>query len=60
MVHMCKRIKSPVFLHGLQILIFVVDSGVKGQKMSQNDKKSVALRIPGSIHHMIMIFGMHV
>ena len=57
---MCKRIISPVFLHCLQILFFGVDSGVKGQKMAQNDKKSVALHIPGSIHHMIMIFGTHV
>ena len=49
------------FLHFFQTLIFGVNSGVKGQKVIQNDKKlSVALHISGSIHHMIMIFGAHV
>ena len=58
MVHMCKRIISAGFLYiFLQMLIFGISSGVKGQKMTQNDKKlSVILHILGSIHDMIMIF----
>ena len=45
-----------------QIFIFQVVSGVKGQKMVQNDKKimSVVLHISGTIHHMIVIYGTHV
>ena len=62
MVCIRKRIISPgVFLHFFQILIFGINSGVKGQKMTQNDKKmSVALHISGRIHHMIVIFGTQV
>ena len=60
---MCNRIISPgIFLHLFQIFIFVVSSEVKGQKMTQNDKKimSVVFHIAGSIHHMIVVFGIHV
>ena len=34
--------------------------GVKGQKMAQSDKNSVALHISEIIHHMIVIYGTHV
>ena len=39
-VHMCKMMISPgvFFFHFLKILIFLVVSGVKGQKMALNDK----------------------
>ena len=48
------------FLHFTGVLFFGVSSGVKGQKMVQNDKKlSVVLRISDSIYHMIVIFGTH-
>ena len=67
MVCKCKMIiSSGVFfhffknliLHLFQIVIFGVNSGVKGQKMAQNDQKlCVVFRISGSIHHMIVIFG---
>ena len=53
MVHMFERIIYPsVFLHFFKILIFGFNSGVKLQKMAQNDKKimSVALHMSGSIH----------
>ena len=40
MVHMCKStISSGVFLCIFQIVISGVNSGVKGQKMTQNGKK---------------------
>ena len=43
MALMCKRIIYPgVFLHFFQILIFKVVSRVKGQKMTQNDKKCLS------------------
>ena len=49
------------FSHFSQILIFRVNSGVKGQKKkkkrAQNDKNSVMLHISGTIHHMIIIYG---
>ena len=51
---------SRCFLHFFQILILGVNSGVKGQKMAQNDKNYVTLHISGSIHHMIVIIGTHV
>ena len=39
-------------------LIFRTVSGVKGQRMAQNDKKlSVMLHMAGTIHHMILING---
>ena len=51
---------SMFFLHFAGVLFFAVSSGVKGQKMVQNDKKlSVVLHISDSIHHMIVIFGTH-
>ena len=59
MVHMWKKIISLCFfLHFAEVLFFGVSSGLKEQKMVQNDKKlSVVLHISDSIHHMIMIFG---
>ena len=59
MVHICKMIKSPgVFF---LILILQIVSRVKGQKMTQNDKKlSLALLILGTIHNMVVIYGTHV
>ena len=43
-----------------EILFFGVSSGIKRQKMSQNNKRlSVTLRISESIHHMIVIFNTH-
>ena len=40
MVHMCQRVISPgLFCIFFQILIFGVNSEVKGQNMAQNDKK---------------------
>ena len=51
---------SCFFSHFSQILIFRVNSGVKGQKKkkrAQNDKNSVMLHISGTIHHMIIIYG---
>ena len=49
---------SPGIFCFFDILFWAV-SGVKGQKMSQNDKKnlSVAVDISGTIHHMIVIDG---
>ena len=59
--HVLKDNIPCVFVHFFQILIFGVNSWVKGQKMAQNDEKlSVALHTSGSIHHMIVIFGSHV
>ena len=40
LVHLCKMLISPGdFLHFFKILIFLVVSGVKEQKMTQNKKK---------------------
>ena len=33
--------------------------GVKRQKMAQNGKKNVLLRISGTVPHMIVVFGTH-
>ena len=45
-----------------KILILSVVRGVKGKKMDQNDKNilSVSLHIPGTVPHMIMVFGTRV
>ena len=41
------------------MFIFGVSSGVKGQKMTQNDKTlSAVFHISGIIHYMIVIFGL--
>ena len=49
------------FFNFFKILIFWVVSGVKGQKIVQNDKKnSVSLHTSGTIHQIIVIFGTHV
>ena len=47
------------FFHFFKILIFWVVSGVIGEKMAQNGKKTISatLHISGSIHHVIMILG---
>ena len=59
--HVQKDKISCWFFYIFQILIFIVNSGVKGQKMTHNDKKiSVTLHISGSINYMIMIFGTYV
>ena len=43
------------------ILIFgIITGGVKGQKMTQNNKEfCVSLCISVTLHHMIVIFGTH-
>ena len=38
-LHLCKVIIYPFLKNCFQILIFSINSGVKGQKMAQNDKK---------------------
>ena len=50
------------FFYFFKILIFWVVWMVKGQKMAQNDKKKLTfpLYISGTIHHMILIYGVHV
>ena len=55
----CKVLIPPgIFFHFFKMLIFWVVSGVKEQKMTENDKKylSVALHVSGTIDHMIAIF----
>ena len=48
------------FVNAIVGKVFGVNSGVKEQKMARNDKKlSVTLHISGSIHHMIVIYGVH-
>ena len=45
-VDKCKMIISPgVFFHFLKILIFWFASGIKGQKMTQNDKSFCLLHL---------------
>ena len=51
---------SRSFLYFFQILIRMVNSRVKGQKMAENDRMSVSLHNSGSIHHMIAIIGTNV
>ena len=52
---------SRIFFYFLKMLIFWVAIGVKGQKMTQHEKKlSFVLHISGTIHHMIIICGTHV
>ena len=60
-VNLCKRIIRPrIFLHFFQILIFGVNSEVKGQTMVQNDKKLfVTLHISESIHLDWLWFLIH-
>ena len=43
-------------------VFFWVFGGVKGQKIAQNDKESLSatLHILETIHHMIVIYGIHV
>ena len=55
MVHICKIIICPgFFFHFFKVLIFVVVSRVKGQKMVQNDKK-FCLYVSRTIHEMKVI-----
>ena len=45
-----------------KILIFQIGSGVKGQKMAQNDKKLYVCQAQyfRKHNHMILIYGTHV
>ena len=55
--HKCKMMISPdCFSIFSKCLIFLVVGRVKGQKMAQNDKKTMSfmLHIAGTIHHMIV------
>ena len=55
--HVEKYNISMFFSHFSEILLFGVSSGVKGQKMAQNDNKlSVRLHVSKSIHSMILLF----
>ena len=53
---------SPDVFSFFQNFDFLGVSGVKGQKMAQNDKKilSVMVHISRTIHHMIVICGTQV
>ena len=52
---------SSHFFHFFKILIFLVFSRVKGQKMTQNYQfQSVMLFISGTVDHIIVIFGTQV
>ena len=57
MVHMCKMIISPGVLLSFSKFWFSGLSEVKGQKLAQNEKNSVAPYISGTIYHMIFIYG---
>ena len=56
---MCKLMTSPdAFLIFSKLCFFQAVSGVKAQKMTQNDKiLSVTLRISGTVPHVIVVFG---
>ena len=55
--HVEKYNISMFFSHFSEILLFGVSTGVKGQKMAQNDNKlSVTLHVSKSIHSMILLF----
>ena len=61
-VHICNMIVSPSIFSSFfffLILIFQVVSGVKGQKMTKNDKKFCQshLIFSGTIYHMIFIYS---
>ena len=60
-VHMWKRIISPggFFLHFFQIFIFGVNSGVKGQKVTQNNKKLCLLHSISQEAYIWSWFLMH-
>ena len=51
LVHLCKMIFR-WFFHFFKILIIWVVSGVKEEKIAQNDKNMIA----GIIHHVIVIY----
>ena len=58
----CKmKYSGTCFFHFFNITIFWVVSGVKGEKMAENNKKiCVVLHILGAIYHMIVICGTQV
>ena len=57
----CAHVKKEISPCFFQLLIFGANSGVKGQKMTQNDRKLCGCTlISGSIHHMIMVLGTHI
>ena len=59
--HVQNNTISRSFFQYFKILIFRIVSGVKGQKMTQNEKKlSAALHISRTIRRMIVIYGTHV
>ena len=61
MVHMCEMIISPGVLFIFENFVFWVVSGVKREKMAQNDKKiRVVLYSLGATHYMIFIYGTYV
>ena len=64
MVHLCKMMISlRVFFHFFKIFILWVvkgGGGVKGQKLIQNEKKSVCHAPYLRNHHMTLIYGAHV
>ena len=66
MVHLCNMIISLdvfffFFFHFFKIFVFWVVSGVRGQKMVQNDKKFVyCAPYLRNQTHMIVIYGAHV
>ena len=43
-----------------KILIFRIVRGVKVQKWPEMTENSVSLFIPGTVPHMIVVFGTHV
>ena len=53
-VHKCKMVRSPgIFFHFFKIFIFRVISGVKGGKMTQNDKHFSLLHPVSQKTHII-------
>ena len=62
MVHMCKRIISPVFFHISQIFIFWVISGVKELKLSRMTKTLCLLHSISQEAYILWswVFGIHV
>ena len=50
MVQMCKMIISPDILFSFKILIFQVVRGLKGQKLAQNDKKTLSQAVSQKLY----------
>ena len=60
LVHLCKMmISASGFFIFRDVRGGGGGRGLKGQKMAQDDKKNlpVAVDIPGTIYHMIVIYG---